>query len=222
MSQCSWSRSWWRPCCERRRTAIRPPAGQDKACRCGWAGRWLRQALTHRCAPRRPAPASTRSGNRAAPQARQGRRRQAGGCPAGRPGPSSPPGGSAWSTRSPSTSTGGRRSAGSAAGSASARPTWRSRAWSRTGLLDADRAAAGSVSPTRPAPIAHQVVRSPWALAATVASQAERGQPRGRVGCGRRRDGRAPAAPLEWRGRARARCGRRRGRPGRGGCWRAC
>jgi hypothetical protein len=72
--------------------------------------------------------------------------------PTGRPGPSSPPGGSAWSTRSPSTSTGGRCSAGSAAGSPSARPTWRSRAWSPTGLLDADRAAAGSVSPTRPAP----------------------------------------------------------------------
>jgi hypothetical protein len=48
--------------------------------------------------------------------------------PTGRPGPSSPPGGSAWSTRSPST--GGRCSAGSAAGSPSARPTWRSRAWS--------------------------------------------------------------------------------------------
>jgi hypothetical protein len=72
--------------------------------------------------------------------------------PTGRPEPSSPPGGAAWSTRPLSTSTGGRCSAGSAAGSPKARPTWRSRAWSRTGLLDADRAAAGSVSLTRPAP----------------------------------------------------------------------
>lgn len=62
--------------------------------------------------------------------------------------PTSPPGGSAWSMRSPSTSNGARCSAGSAAGSTSARPTWRSRAWSRAGPLDANRAAAGPVSPT--------------------------------------------------------------------------
>src|SRR5262245_16286628 len=53
--------------------------------------------------------------------------------PTGRPAPSSPQSGSAWSTRSPSTRSGAPCSAGSAAGSPSPRPTWRSPAWSPTG-----------------------------------------------------------------------------------------
>jgi hypothetical protein len=72
--------------------------------------------------------------------------------PTGRPGPSSPPGGSAWSTRPLSTSTGGRCSAGSAPGVFRRDLPGGRGAWSRTGLLDADRATAGSVSPTRPTP----------------------------------------------------------------------
>jgi DDE superfamily endonuclease len=48
--------------------------------------------------------------------------------PTGRPAPGSPPSGSAWNMRSLSTRSGGPCSAISAAGSTSARPTWRSRA----------------------------------------------------------------------------------------------
>jgi hypothetical protein len=72
--------------------------------------------------------------------------------PGGTPAPSSPQHGSAWNMRSLSTSSGVPCSAISAAGSRSARPTWRSQAWSRTGQPDAEQRPAEPVRQTRPNP----------------------------------------------------------------------
>jgi hypothetical protein len=58
--------------------------------------------------------------------------------PGSRPAPDSHRGGSVWSMRSPSTSSGAACNATSAAGSTTPRPTWRSRGWSRTGQPGAD------------------------------------------------------------------------------------